>query len=855
MDEQKQNSGEKIVPRIIEDEMRQSYVDYAMSVIVGRALPDVRDGLKPVHRRILFASNELGLQSNKPFRKCARIVGDVLGKYHPHGDTAVYDSLVRMAQNFSLRYPLINGHGNFGSVDGDNAAAMRYTEAKMQKLAEELLEDIDKETVAFQDNFDGSMKEPTVLPSKAPNLLINGSSGIAVGMATNIPPHNLNETCDAAIAYIDNNDIDIDGLMQHIKAPDFPTGGIICGTAGIRLAYKTGRGKVIVRAKSLIDEEKHRIIITEIPYAVNKADLIVNIATLVKTDKIPGISDIRDESDRDGMRIVFELKKDANAEVILNLLYKHSRLQDSFGIGIVALVENRPRRLNLKELIHYFVEHRKVMVTKRTQYDLKKAQERAHILEGLLKALNDIDNTVSLIKESKSVDEARKKLMGALVISEIQANAILEMRLSRLTALEQDKIKLEHEELQVKIEHLKGILASKQKILDIIKAELNELKEKFGDKRLSRITEMELETFDMEDLIKQERMVLTITHSGYIKRQPLDVYKQQKRGGKGVIAAGTKEQDFVEDLFVAHTHSYILFFTDKGKIHWLKVYHVPEGSRQALGKSIANLLDLEEDEKITAFIPVAEFKEGQNLIMTTRKGTIKKTGLTQYSRPRKGGIIAITLEDDDELISVKRTDGSKQILIATMNGMAIKFNEKDVRPTGRSAKGVRGIHLKNDDQVIDMVIGQDEMSLLTITEFGYGKQTSIAEYRLIGRGGVGVKNIICSDRNGKVIAVKSLEANDELMFISRKGITIRTAASGISVIGRATQGMRLMRLSDGDRVVAAAKIINEEVTPENGNGETPVEGTLESDEPKEPPKEEPSTEPEEEQDSDEDQSA
>jgi len=823
MDEPKQHSGEKIVPRIIEDEMRQSYVDYAMSVIVGRALPDVRDGLKPVHRRILFASNELGLQSNKPFRKCARIVGDVLGKYHPHGDTAVYDSLVRMAQDFSLRYPLINGHGNFGSVDGDNAAAMRYTEAKMQKLAEELLEDIDKETVPFQDNFDGSLKEPTVLPSKAPNLLINGSSGIAVGMATNIPPHNLNETCDAAIAYIDNTEIDIDEMMQHIKAPDFPTGGIICGTAGIKLAYKTGRGKVIVRAKSQIDNDKNRIIVTEIPYAVNKADLIINIANLVKNDKIPGISDIRDESDRDGMRIVFELKKDANAEVILNLLYKHSRLQDSFGIGIVALVENRPRRLNLKELIHYFVEHRKVMVTKRTQYDLKKAEERAHILEGLLKALNDNDNTVTLIKESKSVDEARKKLMGALVISEIQANAILEMRLSRLTALEQDKIKQEHGELLKKIEHLKGILASEQKILDIIKAELNELKEKFGDERKSIITDMELETFDMEDLIKQERMVLTITHSGYIKRQPLDVYKQQKRGGKGVIAAGTKEQDFVEDLFVADTHAHILFFTDQGKIHWLKVYHVPEASRQALGKSIANLLDLGENEKITAFIPVAEFKEGQNLIMTTRKGTVKKTELKAYSRPRKGGIIAITLDGDDELITVKKTDGSKQILIATKNGMAIKFNEQDVRATGRSAKGVRGINLKNDDEVIDMVIGQDEKSLLTITENGYGKQTSIEEYRLIGRGGVGVKNIICSERNGKVIAIKSLETNDEIMFISRKGITIRTAASGISVIGRATQGMRLMRLSEGDKVVAAAKIISEETTPENGNDETPPE--------------------------------
>ncbi|MBI2140023.1 DNA gyrase subunit A, partial [Candidatus Woesearchaeota archaeon] len=680
---------EKIVPRVIEEEMKQSYVDYAMSVIVGRALPDVRDGLKPVHRRILFAMNELGLQSSKPFRKCARIVGDTLGKYHPHGDMAVYDALVRMAQDFSLRYPLVNGHGNFGSVDGDAPAAQRYTEARLQKLAEEILQDIDKETVPFQDNFDGSLKEPMVLPSKIPNLLINGSSGIAVGMATNIPPHNMGEIVDATISTIDNPEISAQQLLGLVRGPDFPTGAVICGTGGIKEAYATGKGKLIVRAKAEIQKSKNRIVITEIPYAVNKSELISQIADLVRDDKIKGISDIRDESDRQGMSIIFELKREANPDVVLNQLYRHSRLQDTFAISMVALVNNQPKLLGLKELITYFISHRKDIVTRRSQYDLKKSQARAHILEGLLIAMQDIDRTVKLIKDSSSVDEARNALQASLAITLEQANAILDMKLQRLTSLEQDKIKAEHHGLLVVIEELKGILASEQKILGIIKGELLELREKFGDSRKTEIAGP-IGSFVMEDLIKPETNVITVTHTGYIKRQPIAAYKQQRRGGRGVMAAGTKDQDFVEDLFIANTHAMLLFFTNKGRIHWLKVYEIPEATRQAMGKSIVNLLHLQHDEKITAFIPVEQFKENEFLVMATKLGTVKKTGVMEYSSPRRGGIIAITLEQEDELISVVKTDGSRQIVLATKNGLAVRFQETDVRETGRSAKGVRG---------------------------------------------------------------------------------------------------------------------------------------------------------------------
>lgn len=817
MVEKIQLEGEEIIPREIEEEMKQSYVDYAMSVIVGRALPDVRDGLKPVHRRILYAMGDMGMLHNKPFKKSARIVGECLGKYHPHGDTAVYDSMVRMAQPWSLRYTLINGQGNMGSVDGDSPAAMRYTEARLNKLSEEILQDIDKNTVKFTPNFDGSLKEPTVLPSKVPNLLINGSSGIAVGMATNIPPHNMREVVDGTIALIDNPNLESEHLTQYIKGPDFPTGGIICGTAGIKHAYKTGRGKVIVRAKTEIQPEKNRIIITEIPYMVNKADLIKHMASLVNDNKIRGISDIRDESDREGMRIVLELRKDANSSVVLNQLYKHTRLQDTFGIMMVALVNNEPKVLSLKQLIHYFIEHRKEVVRKRTEFDLKKAQDRAHILEGLIIALNDIDTTIKLIKQSKSVEEAKTTLQNNLKITEKQAAAILDMRLQKLAALEQEKIKTEHSNLLTLIEELKSILASEQKILNIIKNELLELRNQYADQRRSEIVLAEAETFEMEDLIKQEKMVITITHSGYIKRQPLKTYRQQKRGGKGIIAAGTKEQDFIEDIFVAKTHSYILFFTNKGKIHWLKVYTIPEGSRQALGKSVVNLLQLQNDEKISAFVPVPEFKEDHFLIMATKNGTVKKTALMAYSNPRRGGIIAITLEPNDELMKVVKTDGNKEIMLATKNGAAIRFKETDVRAAGRSAKGVRGARLREGDGIIGMVVADNTKTLLTITENGYGKRSKVEEYRLTNRGGVGVRNIICSERNGKVVAVKSVTDENELMFISKSGITIRTSAKGISVIGRATQGMRLMKLGEQDKVVAAAKIVKEE-PKENGNG-------------------------------------
>src|SRR3989338_4530245 len=810
---------QNIIVRPIYQEMKGSYIDYAMSVIVGRALPDVRDGLKPVHRRILYAMNDLGIVHNKPFKKSARIVGECLGMYHPHGDTAVYDSLVRMAQDFSLRYRLIDGQGNFGSVDGDNAASIRYTEARTKKIAEEMLEDLEKETVLFVDNFDGSLKEPSVLPSKVPNLLINGSSGIAVGMATNIPPHNITETCTAIIRILENPEISIQELLLIMNGPDFPTGGIICGRNGIAEYFSTGRGKVLVRGKTHIEKkhEKESIIITEIPYMTNKALMIESLAEHIKNKVIEGISDIRDESDRDGMRAVIELKRDAISDVVLNNLYKHTNLQTTFGIILLALVNNEPKILPMKEVITEFIKHRKHVVVKRTEFDLRKAEERAHILEGLIIALNNIDKAVALIKASKSVELARQGLMNSFTLSEIQANAILEMKLQRLTSLEQDKIREEHKGLLTLIADLKDILAKNVRVIDIIIAELRKLIEEYGDTRKTEISETD-EQLEIEDLIPQESVAITITHAGYIKRLPVATYKSQRRGGKGIVATTTKDEDFVEDLFVANTHDYILFFTNTGKVHWLKVYRVPEASRIAKGKAIVNLLELPENEKITAFIPISKFDDKHYLLMVTKKGIVKKTNLDAYSNVRAGGIIAITVEDGDELVTVLLTDGSKQIILATAEGNAVKFEEEDARPIGRSGKGVIGIRLQSNDCVIGAVIADENKTLLTITENGYGKRTDISEYRLINRGGSGVINIQCSERNGSVVSICSVTDNDDIIFISKNGIIIRVPSTDISVIGRNTQGVRIMKLEANDKVVATVK-----VPRENGNGNNGAE--------------------------------
>jgi DNA gyrase subunit A len=816
MEDSKPKTNEKIVARVIEDEMKQSYLDYSMSVIVGRALPDVRDGLKPVHRRILYAMNDMGMFHNKPSKKSARIVGEVLGKYHPHGDTAVYDSMVRMAQEWSLRYPLVQGQGNFGSIDGDSAAAMRYTEAKLKKLSEEMLKDIDKDTVKFLPNFDNSLKEPSVLPSKIPNLLVNGSSGIAVGMATNIPPHNMTEICNATIAIIDNQDIEIKELYEIVKGPDFPTGGIICGRSSILNAYKTGRGKLIVRSKTEIEEIKGRnaIIIKEIPYMVNKSETIKDIANQVNDKKLKGIYDIRDESDREGMRVVIELNKDANQDVVLNQLFRHTRLQVTFGIIMLALVDNVPHVLNLKQMLQEFIKHRQIIVRKRTEYELKKAEERKHILEGLIIALDNIDSVIKEIKASKTVEDAKNTLISNYKLTEIQSKSILEMRLQKLASLEQEKIKKEYEELTKLIEKLKTILENEKEILKIIKQELEEIKQSYGDERRTEIIDEEYEAFEEEELIKAEDNVITISHSGYIKRLPVTLYRQQKKGGKGARAASTKDEDFIEEIFVANTHNYILFFTNKGKLHWIKVYQLPESGKQAKGSSISNLLHLSENEKISAFVPVKDFKQGY-LMMATKKAAVKKTKLEEFSNPRKGGIIAVNLKEGDELINVVHTNGEDQIILATKNGQAIRFKETDIRPMGRTASGVRGARLKADDLLIDMVKADDSRSLLTITENGFGKRSAVKEYRLISRGGSGVKNIICSERNGKVIAVKSVIDGDDLMFISKNGITIRTPAKDIRVIGRNTQGLRLMRLNAGDKVMAAAKIVKDSNGSEN----------------------------------------
>ena len=807
-EETSQKLGTKIVPRVIQDEMKQSYLDYSMSVIVGRALPDVRDGLKPVHRRVLYTMWEIGLTHDKPFKKSANVVGNCMARFHPHSDSAIYDTLVRLAQAFSMRYMLVDGQGNFGSVDGDAPAAMRYTECRLTKLAEEMLDDIDKKTVRFIPNFDSSTTEPVVLPSKLPNLLINGSSGIAVGMATNIPPHNIGEIIDAAVMQIDNPNISIEELMQAIQGPDFPTGALICGRAGIKEAYSTGRGKILVRAKTSIEHDKNKpvIIVNEIPFMVNKSELLEEAADLVRDKKIVGIADLRDESDRHGIRIVIELRKDADSNVVLNQLFQHTRMQTTFGIIMLALVNNEPKILNIKQLVHYYIEHRKEVVRKRTLFDLNKAQTRAHILEGLIIALANINNVIKLIKDSKSVETAREALTSNFNLTNEQAVAILEMRLQRLTSLEQEKIKQEHAGLLKLIEELELILSNPQKILDIIKKELSELKEKYSDKRRTQIIEVESADIETEDLIKDEEMAITITNSGYIKRLPLQTYKLQHRGGKGVIATTTKEEDIVKDIFIASTHSYILFFTNRGKVYWLKVYSLPEAGRQARGKAIVNLLELGNNETVTAFVPVRTFDNAHYLVMATRKGTVKKTELMAYSNPRRHGIVAITLEEGDELINVELTDGSQQIILATKNGLAVRFEERDVRPTGRSAQGVRGISLKDNDEVIGMEVASDEKSLLSVTENGYGKRTPISEYRLISRGGSGVINIQCSERNGKVVAICPVTDNDDIIFISRNGIIIRVPSTDISVIGRNTQGVKIMKLEENDKVVSAVKV-------------------------------------------------
>ncbi|VVB86425.1 DNA gyrase subunit A [uncultured archaeon] len=807
---------EKISPVNIEEEMRRSYIDYAMSVIVGRALPDVRDGLKPVHRRILYAMNEQGMTSDKPYKKSARIVGDVLGKYHPHGDMAVYDSIVRMVQHFSLRYPLIDGQGNFGSIDGDSAAAMRYTEVRLAKIAEEVLVDIEKETVDFVPNYDESLKEPTVLPCKLPNLLINGSTGIAVGMATNMPPHNLGEVIDGITMVIDRPDTGLDELMAIIKGPDFPTAGIIYGRQGIRDAFSSGRGSIKMRARATIEEikSKEQIVITELPYQVNKAKLVEAIAGLVRDKKIAGITDLRDESDKDGIRIVIEVSRQAQANIILNQLYSSTQLEDTFGVINLALVDGQPRLLPLKDLIVHYINHRKLIITRRSQFELKKAQQRAHILEGLRIALSRIDEVIKLIKASKTPDEARVGLVSQFSLSEEQAKAILDMRLQRLTGLEREKIDAEYNELLKTIAWLKDLLASESKILAVIKTELAELKARFADKRRTEIIES---TGDLvtEDLIPKEDDVITITNSGYIKRIAVDAYKQQRRGGKGVMGMETKEEDFVSDLFIGNTHDYILFFTDRGKVYWLKVYGIPTAGRQARGTAIVNLLQLEQGEKISAYIPINKFDETHYLIMVTKKGTAKKTALSEFSNPRKSGIIAISLDDGDKLVSVKLTDGTKDVVIGTKHGKAIRFNENDVRDMGRGAYGVRGVKLVGEDEVVSTAVVEEGSTLLTVTENGYGKRTGFEEYRTMNRGGQGVITIDVSIRNGNVVDIRTVHEDDEIMVTTSKGIIIRVPVKGIRVQGRNTQGVKIMNVEGGDRVVGVATMAKEE----NGNGE------------------------------------
>jgi DNA gyrase subunit A len=813
-------SPERQSPVPIEEEMRKSYLDYAMSVIVGRALPDIRDGLKPVHRRVLFAMHELGLTWNRAYKKSARVVGEVLGKYHPHGDAPVYEALVRMVQEFSLRYPLVDGQGNFGSIDGDPPAAMRYTETRLAKIAHELLADIDKETVDFTPNFDESLQEPVVLPTKVPNLLVNGSSGIAVGMATNIPPHNLREVVDGLVMVIDNPDVTVDELIKVIPGPDFPTRGYIYGRGGIREAYSTGRGIITLRAKAHVEKMRggrEAIIVTELPYQVNKATLIEKIGELIRDKRIEGISERRDESSREGIRIVLELGRGEMPQIIINQLYKHTPMQTTFGVIMLALVGRRPQVVNLKQMLREFIAFRREVVTRRTKYDLARAEERAHILEGLRKAVDQLDLVIRLIRQSESPDAAKDALMRRLELSEIQAKAILDMRLQRLTQLERHKIVEEHEQTLALITDLKGILASEQRLLGIIKDELAALKEEFGDERR---TEILAETADLtiEDLLADEDMVVTITRSGYIKRTHVEAYRSQKRGGKGVTGMETKEEDIVEDLFVASTHSYLLFFTNKGKVHWLKVHEIPEGGRQAKGKAMANVLSLADGERVATCVPVRDFESGGYVLFATKQGKVKKTELSAFSHPRAGGIQAITLEDGDEVMAARRTDGQREVLLSTKQGMIIRFPEEEVRPMGRTAAGVRGIDVDEGDQVIAAETVKEGVTVLTVTERGYGKRTPLDEYRLQGRAGKGIIDIKTAGRNGAVVGMLQVREGDDILVVTTKGKIIRLHADEVTSQGRNTMGVRIIDIDADDQVGNLARVEAEQASPEVSSG-------------------------------------
>ncbi|MFC7523278.1 DNA gyrase subunit A [Parapedobacter sp. GCM10030251] len=831
-------ANDRIIPINIEDQMKSAYIDYSMSVIVSRALPDVRDGLKPVHRRVLYGMLDLGVTSGKPYKKSARIVGDVLGKYHPHGDSSVYDTMVRMAQDWSLRYPLVDGQGNYGSVDGDPPAAMRYTEARLKKIAEELLSDINKDTIDYQLNFDDSLEEPTVLPTRIPNLLVNGASGIAVGMATNMAPHNLSEVVDGIVAYIDNRDIEISELMQYVKGPDFPTGAIIYGYAGVQEAFHTGRGRIVMRAKAEIETTKtgrEQIIVTEIPYQVNKSDMIKRTADLVNEKKIEGISEIRDESDRHGMRIVYDIKRDGNASIVLNNLYKHTALQTSFSVNNIALVHGRPMLLNLKDMIYHFVEHRHEVVIRRTKFELAEAEKRAHILEGLLIALDHLDEVIRLIRSSETPEDARVGLMEKFGLSDIQARAILDMTLRRLTGLERDKIKEEYAELMKTIEYLKSVLEDEGLRMKIIKDELLEIKEKYGDERRSTIVHS-AEDMRMEDFIEDEEIVITISHESYVKRTPLTEYRRQGRGGKGSLGSNTREEDFTEHIIIASAHNYMLFFTEAGRCFWLRAFEIPEGTRTSRGRAIQNIINIPKEEKIKAYIKVknlkdTEYLENNFIIMCTKRGTIKKTSLEAYSRPRANGINAININEGDQLLEACLTDGSSEIVMALRSGRAIRFNESTVRPMGRTATGVRGVTLAGpDDEVVGMIsVNNSETTVLVVSEKGYGKRTDIEDYRVTNRGGKGVKTINVTDKTGNLVAIKDVTDNDDLMIINKSGIVIRIAVSELRVMGRATQGVRLISLKGDDEIASVTKVEHEDENEENleninnsdeNNGET-----------------------------------
>ena len=827
--------GEKIIPISIEDEMKSAYIDYSMSVIVSRALPDVRDGLKPVHRRVLFGMLELGVLSNRAYKKSARIVGEVLGKYHPHGDSSVYDTMVRLAQDWSMRYPMVDGQGNFGSIDGDNPAAMRYTEARLRKIAEEMLADLDKETVDLAFNFDDSLQEPTVLPAKIPNLLVNGAAGIAVGMATNMPPHNLTEVVDGCIAMIDDPDISVEGLIQFVKAPDFPTGGVIYGVEGVRDAYETGKGRVVMRGKARFEETrtgKEQIIVEEIPYQVNKADMVRKAADLVNEKKIDGISEIRDESDRNGLRVVFDLKRDAIPNVVLNKLYKYTALQTSFSVNNIALVKGRPQLLNLREMIFHYIEHRHDVVVRRTQYELRKAEERAHILQGLIIAIDNLDEVIALIRGSQTPEDARNGLMEKFELSEIQARAILDMRLQKLTGLERDKLRAEYDELMELIGRLKAILADKALRMGIIKDELTEMREKFGDERRSRI-EFSSAELSIEDMIPDEQVVITISHAGYIKRTRLAEYKEQSRGGVGSKGAVTRDADFIEEIFSATNHNWLLIFTQKGRCFWMRIFEVPEGSRTSKGRAIQNLINIESDDKVMAYIPVLDIKDPEyvnahNVVMCTKKGVIKKTTLEAYSRPRSNGINAITIREDDELLQAKLTDGNNEILMGLRSGKAIRFPEEKVRAVGRTAQGVKGVTLGGPkDEVVGMVIIVDgSKDVLVVSEHGYGKRSAVEDYRITNRGGKGVKTLSVTEKTGELVAILGVTDEDDLMVINKSGITIRTGADELRTMGRATQGVRLINLRKNDSIAAVCRTpkSEEEEVIGDGEGMDPVEG-------------------------------